>query len=79
MYGFAPTKKWVEPRQSKYRCYDCGHQAVFAPAAPGRAARHEQVMKLLGERNSQRSVVRVTGVARMTVARWIKKRGDGSH
>ena len=58
---------------AKYRCYDCGHQAVFAPAAPRRAAQYTQVVKLLGERNSQRSVVRVTGVARMTIARWIKK------
>ena len=58
---------------AKYRCYDCGHQAVFAPTAPRRAAQYAQLLKLLVERNSQRSVVRVTGVARMTIARWIKK------
>ena len=63
---------------AKYRCYDCGHQAIFAPAAPRRAAQYAQVLKLLVERNSQRSVVRVTGVARMTIARWIKKIHTGS-
>ena len=30
-------------------------------------------MKLLVERNSQRSIVRATGVSRMTIAGWIKK------
>jgi DNA invertase Pin-like site-specific DNA recombinase len=36
-------------------------------------ARYSRVEKLLAERNSQRSIVRVTGVARMTVAKLAKK------
>ncbi len=60
--------------KAKYRCTTCGHQAVFAPAEPARAAQREQVNKLLEERNSQRSIARVSGVARMTIARWIKKK-----
>ena len=43
------------------------------PAAVERSARYAQVEKLLAERNSQRSIVRVTGVARMTVAKLAKK------
>ena len=43
------------------------------PAAAKRAARYSQVEKLLAERHSQRSIVRVTGVARMTVAKLAKK------
>ena len=43
------------------------------PAVAARAIRCEQVEKLLVERNSQCSIVRVTGVARMTVAKLIKK------
>lgn len=58
---------------AKYQCKACGHQARFAPAAPERAARYAQVAKLLVERNSQRSVVRATGVSRMTVAKLAKK------
>ena len=35
----------------------------------------ERLQKLLVERNSQRSIVRLTGVARMTIAKRIKKSG----
>ena len=38
-----------------------------------RTVRYEQVAKLLVERNSQRSIVRATGVARMTIAKLAKK------
>lgn len=58
---------------ARYRCTNCGHQARFVPAAAERAARCGQVEKLLAERNSQRSIVRVTGVSRMTVAKLAKK------
>ena len=42
-------------------------------SAVARALRYAQVEQLLVERNSQRSIVRVTGVARMTVAKLLKK------
>jgi len=58
---------------AKYQCKACGHQARFVPAAVARAVRYAQVDQLLRERNSQRSIVRVTGVSRMTVAVRIKK------
>lgn len=58
---------------AKYQCKACGHQARFAPAALARAVRYAQVDKLLAERNSQRSIVRVTGVSRTTVAQRAKK------
>ena len=58
---------------ARYRCTSCGHQARFVPAAAERAARYGQVEKLLAERNSQRSIARVTGVSRMTVAKLAKK------
>ena len=58
---------------ARYQCKACGHQARFVPAAAERAVRYAQVEKLLAERNSQRSIVRVTGVARMTVAKLAKK------
>lgn len=59
--------------KAKYLCTSCQHQAVFEPAAPRKAAQYAQVEKLLLERNSQRSIVRATGVARMTVAKLAKK------
>ncbi|WP_324671896.1 hypothetical protein [Hymenobacter sp. GOD-10R] len=51
----------------------CRHQAVFAPAAPRKAAQYAQVEKLLLKCVSQRAIVRLTGVARMTVAKLAKK------
>ena len=44
-------------------------------AAVRKAAQYAQVDALLGERNSQRSIVRLTGVARMPIAKRIKKSG----
>ena len=53
----------------------CRHQGLFVPAAARKAAQYAQVDALLVERNSQRSIARVTGVARMTIARRLKKSG----
>ena len=61
--------------QPKYQCKACGYQARFVPAAVAKAAQYAQVEALLTERNSQRSIVRATGVARMTIAKLLKKSG----
>ena len=59
--------------QPKYQCKACGYQGLFVPAAARKAAQYAQVDALLLERNAQRSIARVTGVARMTIAKRIKK------
>ena len=59
--------------RAKYQCKACAYQGYLHPAGPARAARYAQVEKLLAERDSQRSIVRATGVARMTVAKLAKK------
>ena len=59
--------------RAKYQCTRCGYQGYLHPAGPARAARYAQVEKLLAERNSQRSIVRATGVSCMTVAKLAKK------
>ena len=59
--------------RAKYQCKACAYQGYLHSAAPARAARYAQVEKLLVERNSQRSIVRATGVSRMTVAKLAKK------
>ena len=61
--------------QPKYQCKACGYQARFVPAAVAKAAQYAQVEALLTERNSQRSIMRATGVARMTIAKLLKKSG----
>lgn len=47
------------------------------PASLAKAVQYAQVEALLSERNSQRSIVRATGVARMTIAKLVKKSGAG--
>lgn len=61
----------------KYQCKTCGYQARFVPAAVAKAVRYAQAEKLLSERNSQRSIVRATGVSRVTIAKLLKKSGSG--
>ena len=61
--------------QPKYQCTAHRYQGLFGPAAVRKAAQYAQVDALLSERNSQRSTVRLTGVARMTIAKRIKKSG----
>ena len=58
----------------KYQCRACNHQGPLQPTAPARAARYAQVEALLAERVSQRAIVRLTGVARMTVVKLAKKK-----
>jgi hypothetical protein len=45
--------------KGKYRCTARRHQAMFTPATSARAARYVQVEKLLLERVSQRTIVRL--------------------
>lgn len=61
--------------QPKYLCTACRYQGLFVPAAVRKADQYAQVDTLLSERNSQRSIVRLTSVAGMTIAKRIKKSG----
>ena len=63
---------------ARYQCKACRYQARFVPAAVAKAAQYAQVDQLLGERTSQRSIVRVTGVSRMSIAKRIKKAAASS-
>ena len=66
--------------RAKYQCKACAYQSYVHPAAPAAPAARggAQVEKLLAERNSQRSIVRVTGVARTIVAKLAKKAQQAS-
>ncbi|MBO0361185.1 IS1 family transposase [Hymenobacter sp. BT186] len=62
--------------QPKYQCTTCRHQALFVPAAVGKAVQYAQVELLLLERVSQRAIVRLTGVSRPTIVKLAKKSAD---
>jgi transposase-like protein len=59
--------------RAKYQCKACAYQGYFQPAAVEKARQYAQVDQLLLERNSLRSIVRLTGVARNTIANRVKK------
>ena len=59
--------------RAKYQCKACGHQGYFQPAAVEKARQYVQFGQSLAERNSLRSIARATGVARNTIAKWVKK------
>jgi transposase-like protein len=62
--------------RAKYKCKACLRQGYFEPASVRKALLMAQVDALLLERNSQRSIARVTGIARMTIAKHLKKSPD---
>ena len=62
--------------QPKYQCTACRHQALFVPAAVGKAVQYAQVAALLVERVSQRAIVRLTGISRPTIVKLAKKSAD---
>ena len=62
---------------ARYQCKACGYQVRFVTAAVAKVVQYAQVEALLVERNSQRSIARITGVARMTIAKRLKKSGGG--
>lgn len=64
--------------RAKYKCKACLRQGYFEPAALRKAPLLAQVDALLLERNSQRSIARITGIARMTIAKRVKKSPDAS-
>ena len=61
--------------QPRYQCTACRCQGLFVPATVRKAAQCARVAALLRERNAQRSSARLTGVARVTIAKRLKKSG----
>ena len=61
--------------QPKYQYTACRYQGLFVSAAVRTAAQYAQVDVLPVKRNSQRSIARATGVARMNIAKRVKKSG----
>lgn len=58
--------------KQRWRCRGCGCCFVIAKQSYDDAFR-EQVLQAIREGMSQRAACRVFGVARMTVAAWLKK------
>ena len=64
--------------KQQYRCKDCGKSGVLNPSVCYTAAQKEQILQAYYERPSLRGIERIFGVARQTVAAWLKKSRDAS-
>jgi transposase-like protein len=58
---------------AQYHCHDCNFFGVLEPKVPYTEDRKAEILKAYQERPSMRGISRVYGVARQTLAQWIKK------
>jgi len=59
--------------KQQYRCKDCGKSGVLNPTVPYTEEEKEQILAAYHERPSMRGIERMFGVARQTLAVWLKK------
>ena len=68
------VKNGHDPKgKQQYRCKNCGRGGVLNPTVPYTADEKEQIINAYYERPSMRGIERVFGVARQTLASWLKK------
>src|SRR5262249_36532151 len=64
--------------KQQYRCKACGRSRVLNPSVAYTAAEKAQILAASYERPSLRGIERSFGVARQTLASWLKKGGPGA-
>jgi transposase-like protein len=60
--------------KQKFRCNNCGAYGTLNPEVKYPPERKEEILRAYHERSSLRGVERTFGVARQTVAKWLKKK-----
>jgi transposase-like protein len=65
--GKAPNGK------QRYHCKDCQRASLENPDYGYREARKEEILRAYQERSSMRGISRTFGIARNTLASWLKK------
>jgi len=75
------VKNGHDPKgKQQYRCKDCHRGGVLNPSVRYTEAEKERIINAYYERPSMRGVERIFGVARQTLADWLKKsRADSNH
>jgi transposase-like protein len=61
--------------QQQYRCKSCGKSGVLNPSVAYTEEAKARVLAAYYERPSMRGIERIFGVARQTLAAWLKKSG----
>ena len=70
--------KDVKNGKQKYHCLDCNTYGTLNPEPRYSEAEKEEALRVYQERASLRGVERALGIARQTVATWIKKKSNNS-
>jgi insertion element IS1 protein InsB len=60
--------------KQKFHCHTCGAWRTLAPSVPYTKERKEEVLRAYQERPSMRGIQRAFGVARQTLARWLREK-----
>ena len=59
--------------KQKFYCHDCGKYGTLNPTPRYTEERKAEILRVYQERSSLRGIERSFGVARQTVAVWLKK------
>ncbi len=62
--------------KQKYHCKGCGKYGSLAAAPRYSETRKAEILKAYFERPSMRGIERIFGVARQTLASWLKQEGE---
>lgn len=57
----------------QYKCRDCGASGVLSPKVGYTEAEKATILRAYEERPSLRGIERIFGIARQTVASWLKR------
>jgi transposase-like protein len=59
--------------KQKFNCKECGFSSILNPYIAYSEEKKEEIINAYYERSSMRGIERVFGVARQTLAKWLKK------
>ena len=62
--------------KQKYHCKACGAYGTLAPSVQYTPERKAEILRAYHERSSLRGIEQTFGVARQTVAIWLKEKAD---
>jgi transposase-like protein len=62
--------------RQKYRCKACGSYGTLNPSVQYTPERKAEILRAYHERSSLRGIERTFGVARQTVAKWLKEKAN---
>ena len=65
-----------EKGKQKFHCHNCKYYGTLEPKVKYTQEKKDEILRAYEERSSMRGLERIFGVARQTVASWIKKKAQ---